>query len=118
MLLILEDDYTCRHGFEEIMKQLDISFVSYKNNDELSFDLQENNLQNIDTAMIDLGGCNGVDMTFKLRVRFPEIFIIMISGYDVPDIASSIVNIFLHKPFVIEKKLIPILKNRYPKIMA
>ncbi|MDD5289902.1 MAG: hypothetical protein PHT40_01715 [Patescibacteria group bacterium] len=54
-------------------------------------------------------------MAIKLRERFPEIFIIIISGYDAPDIARpTIMNIFVKKPFSLSETIMPILKKRYP----
>ncbi|MDD5289903.1 MAG: hypothetical protein PHT40_01720 [Patescibacteria group bacterium] len=56
MVLILEDEYGVRSYLEMMLEECDIPFISYNDPDQLILDLQKNNLQNIDTAIIDLGG--------------------------------------------------------------
>jgi DNA-binding NtrC family response regulator len=115
MVLILEDEYASRISIGIIFEQYDIPFVSYENDGELLSDLQRNNLQNIDTAIIDLAGCNGIDMAIKLKKYFPEIFIIIISAYDAPDaVPATVINTFFKKPFSVLREIIPILQKRYP----
>lgn len=83
-VLIVDDEPKIRRGLRKWVEEFNLGYnvIGEAKDHKEAFEIAEK--ENIDVFLMDINmpGINGLDITSKLKVKFPKSYTIIISGYD------------------------------------
>lgn len=101
-VLLVEDEPTARSGLCDVLEMLGYTTVAVKDAEQ-ALELHPTPVFDLLITDLMLPGLSGAALAEQLRVRWPDLGVIVISGYTEDRIADLVHNLksarFMHKPF-------------------
>lgn len=117
-VLIVEDSTLFRHLFKEMLQDRFPSVEIYEAIDGEEALLQVETLRpNLIFMDIRLPGENGLQLTQKIKARYPNIIVIILTGYDLPEyreVSSRYADYFFSKDSSTTQNIFTLLRSIFP----